>query len=194
MSQDTSRDRSSSSDHDVSDDDGTWMSYGDLAKLRQIDRASAFKLAMRHKWRRQKNNQGQVTVLVPFAWTASQDDDGDVSHVNAAFETALTAIEAAHTSEVTALREQIATAEAARIAAQALVEQLAGQLRDAAEAAKVERDRAAAEAAELRADRDAARAEAQASEDAAEALRQEDRARQARGRWQRIRAAWRGEL
>ena len=47
--------------------------------------------------------------------------------------------------------------------------------------------------AELRIELDAARAEAQAAQDAAEALRKEMDAEKARGRWARLRAAWRGE-
>jgi hypothetical protein len=199
--QDTSRDRSSAPDHDVSD--GTWMTYGDLANLRQIDRASAFKLALRHKWRRQKNNKGQVTVLVPSDQLPGQDRSQDAAHDlsrhTAAFETALAAIEAAHARELATLREQIAGAEQARIAMQAMVEQFAGQLRDADEVMKAERSRSVAEIAAMQHGLDAARVEAQEAvqaaqeaQDAVEALRRATEVRKARGRLRRAWDGWRG--
>ena len=45
--------------------DGQWMSYGELAAIRGIDRTSALKLALRHHWRKQRDNRGVVRVLVP---------------------------------------------------------------------------------------------------------------------------------
>ena len=74
-----------------------------------------------------------------------------------AFETALAAIEAAHARELATLREQIAGAEQARIAMQALVEQFAGQLHDADEVMKAERARSDALLADLHRDLDAAK-------------------------------------
>lgn len=77
------------------------------------------------------------------------------------------------------------------------------QLADAAERAdRLERDLAAARIIAQAAQRDAqeavetveqARAEARTAQEAAEALRQADQARKARGRWARLRAAWRGQ-
>jgi hypothetical protein len=45
-----------------------WMSYPELAYVRRIDRHSAIKLASRQHWRRRKNNQGIMQVLVPSEW------------------------------------------------------------------------------------------------------------------------------
>ena len=45
-----------------------WMSYPELAYVRRIDRHSAIKLASRQHWRRRKNNQGVMQVLVPAEW------------------------------------------------------------------------------------------------------------------------------
>jgi hypothetical protein len=173
------------------------MTYGDLAKLRHIDRASAFKLALRHKWRRQKNNVGQVTVLVPSdqlpGQDRSQDSAHDLSRHTAAFETALAAIETAHARELATLKEQVASAEQARLGMQAMVEQFAGAVRDTEEAARVERARSTAEIADLNRDLDIARAAAQQALQDAEALAQADTTRKARGLVARLRAAWRGE-
>jgi hypothetical protein len=147
-------------------DAGQWLTYVELATLRRIDRHSAVKLVGRHGWRRQKDNRGTLRIFVPPDW-AKAPNKGTDSATNTgtgrgaaditafetaltAFETALTAVEAAHASEVASLREQIATAEAARIAAQAMVEQFAGVVRDGEEAARVERARSAAEFAEVR--------------------------------------------
>jgi hypothetical protein len=147
-------------------DAGQWLTYVELATLRRIDRHSAVKLVGRHGWRRQKDNQGTLRIFVPSDWakapnkgtdsatnTGTERGAADIAAFETAltaFKTALTAVEAAHASEVASLREQIATAEAARIAAQAMVEQFAGAVRDGEEAAWVERARSAAQFAEER--------------------------------------------
>src|ERR1700733_15229490 len=48
--------------------DGRWMTYGQIATLRRISKASAERLVRRHRWRRQADNQGFVRVLVPLDW------------------------------------------------------------------------------------------------------------------------------
>lgn len=175
--QDTRRDTS----RDDADDlpDGRWLSYAELAKLRGIDRASAFKLALRHKWRRQKNNQGQVTVFVPSDFTdredESQDNGYDASHHVAAFETALVAIREAHAGEVAALRSQLQSVTAERDRSQdashqaeARADELMGRLDQAA--AEAIDQRIAAETARVALEQ--ARSEARQARKEAEALRQ----------------------
>jgi hypothetical protein len=175
--QDTRRDTSRDDDDDMSD--GRWLTYAELAKLRGIDRASAFKLALRHKWRRQKSNQGQVTVLVPPDFIdqedASPDNGHDASHHIAAFEAALTAIRQAHAGEVAALRSQLESATMERdmsrdasYQAEARVDELRGRLDRAT--AEANEQRIAAEAA--RAALEQARGEAQQAREQANALRQ----------------------
>jgi hypothetical protein len=51
---------------ELSDEDGRWLSYDQLARLRRIDKPSAVKLATRHRWRRRKGNTGQMQVCVPL--------------------------------------------------------------------------------------------------------------------------------
>jgi hypothetical protein len=56
---------------------GAWLTYGELAKIRDIDRHSAVKLVTRHRWRRQKDNRGILRILVPPEWAASRDKGTD---------------------------------------------------------------------------------------------------------------------
>jgi hypothetical protein len=137
---DIGRDASSSYAEDMSD--GTWMTYAELAALRRINQASAFKLALRRRWRRQKNNTGQMTVFVPSAWSdTSLDDAHDMSRRTEAFRgdpTDLTRAISALEAAVSALRDQLAAAngradraEAGREAERERANDLAGRLADA---------------------------------------------------------------
>jgi hypothetical protein len=54
--------------------DARWMTFDELGQARGISRSSAIKLIRRHKWRRQKDNEGHVRALVPAAWAAGQED------------------------------------------------------------------------------------------------------------------------
>lgn len=122
---------------------------------------------------------------------------------HAAFETALAAIEAAHAREIHALRER---GDAAQAQADRTLVQLdkAEKRADRAEqAVTAERNRADAlrerlEAAETRA-RTAEQAAEQGrqyvreAEDQIEVLRRADAERRGKGRWERLRAAWRGQ-
>ena len=149
--------------------DGRWMTHAELAAARGIDRTSAVKLALRNKWRKQKDNHGVVRALVPLDQASRKDkgaapgaDTGaDISRAISALEGALAALEKRADAETTALRGQLEAAD--RRAAQAEAERdrlLAGHNRLALEV---------------------------------EALQQADKARRAAGRVARIRAAWRRE-
>ena len=63
---------------DITDDshqDDRWVTFDQLAEARKISRASAIRLVRRRKqWRRQKDNRGHVTVLVP-AWELQPSPD-----------------------------------------------------------------------------------------------------------------------
>src|SRR5215472_3320582 len=84
--------------------DGRWLTYDELAKVRGISRPSAERLVLRNQWRRQRDNQRVVRILVPLdRLSADASDDvsavrsADVSpDVSGAFEAALTAIQSAH--------------------------------------------------------------------------------------------------
>src|SRR5690349_202479 len=50
------------------DTDGThWLSYAELAEARGISKRSAIRLTFRHRWQRQKGNDGTVRVAVPMS-------------------------------------------------------------------------------------------------------------------------------
>jgi hypothetical protein len=49
--------------------DGRWMTHAELAQARGISTASAIKLALRHRWRKQKDNRGTLRCLVPMEFT-----------------------------------------------------------------------------------------------------------------------------
>lgn len=62
----------------AADNDGAWLSFPELARLRGINLTSAFRLARRHGWRRQKGNDGKLRVLVPTVdRTIDLDKDKD---------------------------------------------------------------------------------------------------------------------
>jgi hypothetical protein len=124
-------------------DEARWMTFQELAAVRGTSKRAAVTLVRRHGWRRQRDNQNRVIALVPLTWAItetageareeahSEAHNGPVgqSHT-AAFETALTAIEAAHAGEIAALREQVDTSERARTAAQALADQALAAVAD----------------------------------------------------------------
>jgi chromosome segregation ATPase len=131
---------------DDTSDDGKWLTYQQLAEARRISKPSAIRLVMRHRWRRQRDNERVVRVLVPPAmlepdhapYDASDDVSGDASHDTSLVAGALAVLEDA----VAALREQLDAANATADRAQA--DRADERLRaDRAEAAiGVERQRA----------------------------------------------------
>jgi hypothetical protein len=147
----------------------------------------------------------------------SPEVSGEHSPRAEGFEAAIAAIETAHAAEIGTMRERVDdanqradVAEAGRREAIALVEQTVSMLTDErgradrAEAA-IAGERKRADRAEQRADGlrsrldelevnlGAARTEAHKASEAAAALTRNEVARKARGRWARLRAAWRGE-
>jgi len=223
---------------DVRADDGAdaepgsrWLTHRQLADIRGISTASAIKLALRHGWRKQKDNRGLVRCLVPPEWTSAKrdmqaadlsaderaavgadtgaDKSSEISLLRSVYETALEAT----TARVDALIGQIEALKGEVAVQAALIEGFKGQ-REGLLAADARADRAEAAVAgeraradalrdqlsavqeELRRAREAAdqvRQHAREAEDAVQTLRQANAERKARGRWVRLRAAWRGE-
>jgi hypothetical protein len=193
--------------------DTRWMSYTELAVALGIKRASAKRVAMRHRWQRQQGNDATARVAVPVTVLSDnrkgvRDDSrnpvpgGIKERSPGGRSLSVTGLNAA----VEVLREQVAAAnaradaaDADRRIAQARLE-LAEVARDAARerAESAERERAVAVAIADEAVRAAevatvqARSEVAEARDAADQIKQADEARQARGRWARLRAAWRG--
>lgn len=189
-----------------------WLTYGQLASVRRISRGSAVRLARRMKWARQAGNDGFARVLVPVAWqepagdrTRDNPDDTHeegprASDASVAFQAALIAVREAHAGEVSALTSRANIAELFAAELRVQLDELRGKLTDAqaAERSMAERDshevgRAVEAEADLRRELEAAQiALSEAEADAAE-LRQAEDARKGRGRWARLRGAWRGE-
>jgi hypothetical protein len=190
---------------DIGADDtanGQWLTHSEIAAIRGISTASAIKLALRHRWRKQKDNRGTLRCLVPADFIGPQPSLRAVSRADAGVEAGadLSAAIATLQSAVTLLGDQLAHERTRADTAQTERDDLRTKLADAqAELAAAQDQVAAARArtvAELEAATQAAQqanARAQAAAARAEELRQADAERRARGRWARIRAAWRGE-
>ena len=154
-------------------EDSRWVTYDQLAEARGTSRASAIRQARRKRWRRQRDNRGNVTVLVPAdELQPSPDSPADGHEDSPGF--------------INALRDAFATALGARdgeiAALQAVI--------DAKEAQLVAyRD----QISELRVGLDRARGEAQEAQKQVRDLEAADAERRGQGRWARLRAAWRGE-
>jgi chromosome segregation ATPase len=121
---------------DASDDtsgDGKWLTYQQLAGVRHISKPSAIRLVMRHRWRRQRDNERVVRVLVPpdmlepdrASYDASDDRSDDASDDTPSIAAgALAALEDA----VQALRDQLERAETDRIEERRRADDLRAQI------------------------------------------------------------------
>jgi len=174
---DTSADRS-----DVASADGRWVSYPELAAIRDIDLQSARRLTARQGWRRQKDNHGVVRVYVPLEHLQGQQDAlADTVDAPAVASADVSAAIVALESAVAALREQLTAANSRAGLAEARATR-------AEEAVAGERVRADMLWDQLK----SVQAELRWAQQQAEALRQAEAERKARGRWTRLRDAWRG--
>jgi chromosome segregation ATPase len=186
---------------DAEEDAVRWLSYSQIAALRGISRTSAERMVRRAKWRRQVDNQGVTKAAVPLAYAEPErtnlpDRQGENPPDHSAFKAALAAIREAKDSEIVAKDALIAAKDSE-----------AAGLRERADRAETRADRAEAALTaersrvdELMADLTAAEAaterarhEAQEALQRAEGLREAETTRRARGRWARLRAAWRGD-
>lgn len=183
----------------VTGDVGLRLTYAEIASRLRISGDAARQLVRRRGWLRIVPNRrgATTTVIVPESelagerWrdTTPADEggtppDGDRSELR----TALTLVDR--------LSLQLAEAHARTDAATRRAE----AAEDRANRAEGRADKAEAQGDELQVERDQARADAQSAQEAArraeevaEALRQAEEARKGRGRWARLRAAWRGE-
>ena len=51
------------------------MTFGELAAIRGISKLSAVALVRRRGWRRQRDNKGHMTALIPAGWADSEPTD-----------------------------------------------------------------------------------------------------------------------
>jgi hypothetical protein len=161
-------------------EDARWVSYAQLAQARGISKDSAIRLVRRERWRKMPGNDADKTVrvLVPAAWL-----------LPAARADALPSDREDAPPDVT----RIAAAEARADTAIALAERTLTQLAEANARADRAETRADNLQRDLNAVREAAREAIREAQNAAEALRQADAKRKARGLVARLRSAWRGE-
>jgi hypothetical protein len=163
-------------------EDSRWVTYDQLAEARETSRASAIRQARRKKWRRQRDNRGNVTVLVPADELQPSPDgppDGpaDMSRIISVLESAVASLTAR--AEFAEKRVEQAGIEAKEAQARAI----RAESDLAAEQKRAEQAEKTAEAAQI------GRAEAL---QALEELREARARRAGQGRWARLRLAWRG--
>lgn len=169
--------------------DARWMTFADLAAIRGTSKRAAVTLVRRHGWRRQRNNEGKVIALVPLTWTPPEQ-----AHKEPSGSTFDEALSEAHKEANAAAFETALTAATERAKR---AEQRADEANRRADVAIALADRALAQFSEaerrLRMDLDRAQHDAKAAQQVAAELREADEARRARGRWARLKTAWRGE-
>jgi hypothetical protein len=137
-------------------EDGRWLTYDELARLRGITQQSAVKLSRRQHWRRQTGNRGTVRLFVPEEWLArpwsmdapeqSGQPTGTLRDDGTAVETVLAALREAHAGEVGRLTEALAAANSRADRLDLLIETTRGEL--LAVEIKAGRETARADAAE----------------------------------------------
>ena len=181
-----------------------WMSYAELGSARGINIASAKRLTVRRKWRRQAGNDGTTRVAVPVheatPWTGKAPAGDDSATLM------LSSLEAALSALRGQLERERARADEATDAAKQMAVQLAetvSQVRELRAAAEMnglvrgslERALRAEEVfnAEAQAALLAERAARVMAEADASAFRQAELARRELGHLARLRKAWRGE-
>jgi hypothetical protein len=120
---------------DDASDDGKWLTYQQLAEIRRISKPSAIRLVMRHRWRRQRDNERVVRVLVPPGMLepdraphdaphdASDDTADDAPDDATGHRKLLAGALAALEDAVAGLREQLANANRRASVAEARAEQ-----------------------------------------------------------------------
>jgi hypothetical protein len=185
----------------MADEDETrWMTYSELGQARGIGRASAERLARKKRWQRMKDNTGFARVAVPLPWLTTDEPPppaaphdrpqdrplaatGDADAISALREAIAGLLVRAERAETAADRERTRAehAEAGRGAAEAAREAALAELR------QTEGVRDAALEAANRAD-----AELRAAQERLADMERSEAERQGRGRWRRIRDAWRG--
>jgi hypothetical protein len=126
--------------HTDDDTDRRWMSIAELAESRGITKPSAWRLAYRRSWHRQKANDGTVRVYVPLGKDRPQtdslgrpndslnDNPTDTAPDMSAVVSAKDEVIRAHESHIASLRDALANAETRAAAAEAHADELQRQL------------------------------------------------------------------
>jgi hypothetical protein len=182
-----------------------WMSYLEISDARGISVASAKRLTLRRKWRRQAGNDGTARVavpnseLTPRAKTSKNFVAADAARIIETLETAVSALREQLERERDRADQAIdATAQAATRLAEAEAQN--ADLKSAVQFASMRREsleRALTAQEALNADLDLALGVEQAAREKAEAdataLRETEAARRKLGRMTLMRKAWQGQ-
>jgi hypothetical protein len=163
------------------------MSYSELAEARGIDRPSVIRIARRHRWQKQKGNDGTMRVAVPNAfleakrrsprdgpWGGPRDNERKVIGLEARVELLTHELEREQAA-VRQLTEQAAELREQRAAATARAEASEARVRDLTAGLEAIRERLA----ELREERAAVIAKAEAAE-----MRVDDQSAEVRMLWE----------
>jgi hypothetical protein len=132
------------------EEDGRWMTFRELASARDISLASAGRLVRRRHWRRQKDNQGTVRVLVPpgeelpSEHRPADSRPDDLSDIHSNGETLRTLREA-----IALLRERFAQLEQRAAKSEARAERAEAELEREREAARRLAEQIAGSSADL---------------------------------------------
>jgi hypothetical protein len=180
---------------DIADDmaGGAWLTYGQLADARGISRRAAIRLTQRHRWRRQKGNDGFARVWVPDDMTTPRGDDTATADADADDDTATDRATPFHAQALAALEDALAALRAAKDSEIATLRDVVEGLRSTVSRAEHRAAHAEQRATDAEAARDQARAEATDAARAADDLRQREAAWWRQGRLRRVLAAWRGQ-
>jgi hypothetical protein len=170
---------------DAQDDvqsDMVWATYGEIAEAKSISKRAVARMTQRHRLRRQPGNDGKVRVLISRDMLApshrasqradeSDEQSGTLQAVGTAYDTALAA------------KDQESAARDAVVA----------ELRTRLDQARAELSEARMEISALTIAAEQAEAAARTAEERVAKMEAAEAARRGRGRWSRLRAAWRGE-
>jgi hypothetical protein len=173
---------------------GAWMTKAELALVRGISVASAYRLIRRQGWRRQPGNDGKVRVLVPTDWAAAHDPDPTAIPEDIPTDRPSDGERLVLLLEAANVRADEANKRASD--ALALADRTLAQLADAgtrADVAGKRADRAEARAVQAEQARDQARDAHQGTLQALRRMEAAEAERKARGRLRRAWQAWRGE-
>jgi predicted RNase H-like nuclease (RuvC/YqgF family) len=144
------------------DGNGRWMTYGEIAASRGTSRIAAVRLTQRHKWRRQKGNDGFARVLVPpdMLRPERRNPDDEDSNIDGNSDGDRSVLAGA----LAALEGALIEANKRADAAQVLAERTLAELTDANARADRERERADDDRRQAQARADAIEAERRGAE------------------------------
>ena len=170
-----------------------WLTYREISARLGLNVEAVRTRVRRAGWRTQPGNDGRTRVLVPdraVLEPVRHDDDGVNEGVNNGRElTGLVALLTAAEARIGRLEERLEAERDRLNEAQTKIDRLRDEVVE--QTARAVRAEQASTAAEARAD--AAETGHQVAVQAVEEQQRAEEVRKARGRWDRLKAAWKGE-